>query len=411
MKRFQRNLCRLLAFAMMLCALPMNVLAEVPGAEEMRAVWVATVLNIDYPSKKALPVDTLKNETDYIIQKSKEMGMNAIVFQVRPTGDAFYESDIFPWSEYLTGSQGVAPEGGFDPLAYWIEQAHANDMELHAWINPYRVSHASTKRSSVDTLALKNPARKNPSWVVAYKDGLYYDPGLPETQQLVIDGVKEILQKYEVDGIHLDDYFYPGKDFPDSATYALYGGTMSKDDWRRSNVDSLIQGIQTAVEETKPEVQYGISPFAIWQNASSSALGSDTKGNESYSIMYADTRKWVKEGWLDYICPQIYWQMGFNIADYEKVLTWWEEVCRGTDVDLYIGQAAYRESEKQSGWQGEIVRQLKRNEQSDIVKGSIFFSFKSLENTLGTQVKQYYADKDYLNTVVLEAPSAIPTVQ
>ena len=381
--------------AIMMCSafsgLPL-IAATPKTSEDFRAVWVSSVLNLDFPSKKGLTVDQMKKEIQALIDSAVATGLNAIVLQVRPNADALYESALFPWSEYITGAQGVAPAGGFDPLEYWIERSHAAGLELHAWINPYRVTHTAHNRTDVTKLAAANPARKNPSWVITYQKALYFDPGLPETKKLVIDGVKEIITKYDVDGIHLDDYFYPGTDFADDASYAKYGNGLSKADWRRENVNDLVKGIQKVIQETKPSVRFGISPFAIWQNASSNKLGSDTRGAESYVTMYADTRRWVKEGWIDYICPQIYWLIGYNIADYQKVLSWWVDVCRGTGVDLYVGHAAYREAEQQTGWAGEIVRQLALNDTqyTNEVKGDIFFRAKNLVGALSQQIAAYY---------------------
>ena len=361
--------------------------------KDFRAVWVSTVLNLDFPSKKGLTVDQMKQEVRDTVARAKAIGLNAVVLQVRPNADALYKSDLFPWSEYLTGSQGIAPANGFDPLAYWIEQCHANGLELHAWINPYRVTHTSHKRTDVSKLAAKSPARQNPSWVLTYGGALYFDPGLPETQKLVIDGVKEIITKYDVDGIHLDDYFYPGTDFPDDISFKKYGSGMTKADWRRENVNTLIKGIQAVIRQTKPSVRFGVSPFAIWQNKSTSApLGSDTRGAQAYVTMYADTRRWVKEGWLDYIAPQIYWLIGYEIADYQKVLTWWIDVCKGTGVDLYVGHASYREAEGQTGWANEMTRQLTMNNSTykGSVQGSIFFRSNNLKGTIGDQIAKYY---------------------
>lgn len=376
-----------------------NDIASATVTGDFRAVWVCSVANLDFPSKKGLDNNSLKREIDAIIERTVDMKLGAVILQVRPSGDALYKSALFPWSEYLSGVQGVGPAGGFDPLAYWVEQAHRNDIELHAWLNPYRIHSQTTE---VGALAANNPARVNPARAIAYKGGLYYDPALPENKKLIVDGVAEIVSNYNVDGIHLDDYFYPGTDFPDNASYARLGAGKNKADWRRENVNDLIKEIQKTVAKIKPSVRFGISPFAIWQNASSSPLGSETRGNEAYSNMYADTRRWVKEGWVDYICPQIYWHSGFEIADYTKILSWWANVCRETDVDLYIGHAAYREADlaNNAGWTtGEIVRQLKLNASAypDVVKGSVFFRFSSIKGTLGQQIKDYYTYDNQTN--------------
>lgn len=368
--------------------------AQVNTKDDFRAVWVSTVVNLDFPSKAGISTDDMKREIDATINRTVEIGLNSVVLQVRPCADALYKSSIFPWSEYLTGVQGNAPSGGFDPLAYWIEKCHEKGLELHAWINPYRVSHTASKRTGVNELCATNPARLNPNWVVKYNGGLYFDPGLPECRELIIKGIAEIIENYNVDGIHLDDYFYPGPEFSDSETFKKYGNGMSLEDWRRDNVNKLVKGIQSKIKELKPSVRFGISPFAIWQNKSSNELGSDTNGFEAYKSIYSDTRKWVKEGWLDYICPQIYWYIGYNIADYEKLLKWWSDVCTGTGVDLYIGHAAYKEAELSGGWQqGEIVSQLKMNEKNSLVKGSIFFRAVHLNGPIGDRIKAYYATK------------------
>ncbi|MDL2274365.1 family 10 glycosylhydrolase, partial [Oscillospiraceae bacterium OttesenSCG-928-G22] len=206
----------------------------VTADEEFRGMWVATVLNLDYPSKSGLSVAAMKTEAIRILDNCKSMGFNAVVFQVRPSGDALYKSSIFPWSEVLTGTQGRAPEGGFDPLKFWIDEAHARGLELHAWINPFRVARSS---HDISKLAASNPARKNPALVVKHADGhMYLNPGLPEARKLVIDGVREIVTNYDVDGIHYDDYFYPSANFGDSAAYTAHGkGYSNIEDWRRDN--------------------------------------------------------------------------------------------------------------------------------------------------------------------------------
>ncbi len=367
------------------------------SSTQFRAFWVSSAFNIDFPSKSNLSVNEMKNEIEKILDRALLQGFNAVIVQVRPAGDALYKSDIFPWSAMLTGTQGKAPAENFDPFAYWVERAHSKNLQIHAWINPYRVTYPSAAVPDLTQLAANNPASINPTWIKAYKDsqnrwGHYYDPGLPESRELVAAGISEILNKYMVDGIHIDDYFYPGVNFPDDYSYQLYGGGMNRDDWRRENVNTLIRLIQKTVKEKTPSVRFGVSPTAIWQNSTSTPLGSDTRGFESYKSAYADTRRWVKEGWMDYICPQIYWYIGYDIADYAKVLAWWEEVCRGTNVDLYIGHAAYRQDAKEADWTaGEMTRQLDLNAKNGIVKGDIFFRSSSLTGEVGEEIKNYYA--------------------
>jgi uncharacterized lipoprotein YddW (UPF0748 family)/N-acetylmuramoyl-L-alanine amidase len=347
--------------------------------EAFRGIWVSTVINLDYPSRPGLPVSELKAEAIEILDNIEKMGFNAVILQVRPAGDAFYKSELFPWSEYLTGTQGLAPGDGFDPLEFWVEQAHARGLELHAWINPYRVARLT---HDLETLSPDNYAYKHPEWVIKHTDGhMYYNPGIPAVRSLIIDGVTEIVENYDVDGIHFDDYFYPDGKFGDEETYLKYGKDFSnRDDWRRNNIDKLVEETYSAIKAIDPNVRFGISPFGIWANKSSNSLGSDTNGNQSYYSHFADTRKWVLNGWLDYICPQIYWNIGYRIADYEVLLNWWIDAVSGTDVDLYIGHASYRsgDSNPDSAWYGtaEIRRQLELNASRPEVDGSVHFRYK-----------------------------------
>ena len=378
-----------------------------PGSyeREFRAVWVATVLNLDFPSRQDLSATAMKQEIDAIVARSAEIGLNAIIFQVRPTGDSFYESDIFPWSHWLTGSQGSGVPG-FDPLAYWIETCHANDIELHAWVNPYRIIHTTTNSSDPNTLAPNHPVRLRPELSVGWSNsngnkGLFLDPGLPEARQLIIDSISEIITKYDVDGIHFDDYFYPGQNFDDAASFASYGNGLPLADWRRENVNDLITGIQAVINERNEtlgkNVRWGISPTAIWMNGSSDPDGvPTTRGQESFHALYADTRRWVMEGWVDYICPQIYWYIGFESANFEPILDWWIDLCGEAGVDLYIGHAAYREDQNDQppNWRGEMVRQLEMAGKSDVVKGSVFFRYGSLRGTVGSAIRSFYLGED-----------------
>jgi len=352
--------------------------------EEVRAIWVATVYGIDFPSM-GVTTDSkvLKKEIIEMLENIKEMGFNTVYFQVRPSADALYPSKIFPWSKYLTGDQNTPPLDGFDPLKFIITEAHERNIEIHPWINPYRVT---VNDSDLDKLPYNHPARKHPEWVVSYGSGKskkhYFNPGIPEVEKLILDGISEIIENYDVDGIHLDDYFYPGKEFNDYNTYKQYKGEYRNIyAWRRNNIDKLIEKIHNLIEEKDEKLRFGVSPFAIWANNSSIPVGSDTNGSESYYKMYADTRKWVKEGYLDYIIPQIYWNIGYEIADYEKLLYWWSDVAEGTDVDLYIGQAAYRtgNSDPNSPWYGvdQLRQQVELNRKTDNVDGYSMFSYGS----------------------------------
>lgn len=402
MKQFSRILIFLFALIFAMPAFSVDAALDGTRKKELRGVWVAVVANIDYPTKAVTDSQVLKEEAVRILDNAQALGLNAVFLQVRPASDAIYKSKLFPWSKYLTGRQGLAPDNGFDPLGFWVAEAHKRGMELHAWINPYRITKKIPKEPKYDiaSLAASNPARLKPEWVVKHSDGnLYYNPGIPEVRGMVKDGVLELIKNYDIDGIHLDDYFYPGKDFEDKAAYAKYGkGYSSKDDWRRANVNMLISDLSKAIKETREAVSFGVSPFGIWANKSANKLGSDTRGLQSYYDQYADTRKWVKDGLLDYIAPQIYWYIGYEIADYSKLLQWWTGVTEGTGVDLYIGQAAYKagSTDTKSPWysSSQIEQQLQLNSQNKEVKGSIFFSSKSLSNSpqLSNAIKKAYAE-------------------
>jgi uncharacterized lipoprotein YddW (UPF0748 family)/N-acetylmuramoyl-L-alanine amidase len=353
---------------------PQTAYASTPA---FRGVWVATVLNLDYPSANNLSEAALKREADAILDGSKSLGFNAVILQVRPSGDALYKSALFPWSDTLTGEQGKAPPGNFDPLAYFIEGAHSRGLELHAWLNPYR---AARNAQNTGGLSADNPARKNPSWTVAHTDGhLYYDPGVPQVLELILGGIREIAENYAVDGIHFDDYFYPGRTFNDDASYRTHGGGFStKEAWRRNNLDKLI--LESGKLARSENLRFGVAPQAIWANKSNNPLGSDTRGYETYYEQFADTRKWVSEGWVDYITPQIYWEIGRENSDYAKVLAWWADLVSDTGVDLYTGHATYLMNGNNSrpAWAGvdEIPRQYAENAKYPAVKGSIHFRYR-----------------------------------
>ncbi len=352
------------------------------SSKRMEGVWVSTTLNLDYPSKGTTSSAVLKSEADTIISNCADMGITDIFLQVRPEADAFYKSDIYPWSQRLTGSQGVAPDNDFDPLEYWVEQCHSKGMKLHAWINPYRITNSTGV--SVDSLALSSPARQNPDWVVSYEGKLYFDPAIPEVQQLVISGVEEIIENYDVDGIHLDDYFYPGAAFDDSESYAKYGNGENKDDWRRANVDALVLGLHNKIEELNSDVEFGISPVGVWANKSNNSLGSDTYGSESYYKNYADTRKWALEEWIDYIAPQIYWEIGNKTIDYKTAVEWWAETLQNCNTKLYVGLADYRcdGADSSSAWYNgkAISEQIELNKSIEKVSGEIHFRYSFINN-------------------------------
>ncbi len=340
--------------------------------EYMHGVFVATVYNLDFPSTSTLSESKLRAEIDYIIDTSFEKGITDIFFQVRPCADAFYNSEIFNTSVYLTGNQDIEPH--FDVLQYYIEKCHEKGMNLHAWINPYRIT-----KDSTDVLSSTHIAKTNPELTVLHTDGnLYFNPGLPESRQLILDGIEEILLNYDVDGIHFDDYFYPSTTFNDADSYTLYGNGLSLDDYRRESVTTLISQTFDLVNQIKPDVLFGVSPIGIWANDTDFREGSATDGNGSYLKQYADTKKWVEMEILDYIAPQIYWNIGFTVAEYITLVDWWSDVCRDYDVDLYICHANYKEV---SGAfeSGEIEKQIAYNMLDENIAGSIYFRFEHIK--------------------------------
>ena len=300
---------------------------------EFRAAWIQSV-NGQF---RGMPTEKLKQNLIGQLNSLQKAGINAIIFQVRPEADALYASRLEPWSRFLTGVQGKAPEPYWDPMQFMIDECHKRGMEFHAWINPYR-----TKTTLKSELAPNHVYNIHPEWFVTYGDQLYFDPALPESRRHICMVVSDIVSRYDVDAIHMDDYFYPypikGKDFPDDASFARFGGGFSnKGDWRRSNVNVLIKKLHETIREIKPWVKFGVSPFGIYRNESSDPLGSKTKGLQNYDDLYADVLLWAREGWIDYNIPQIYWHIGHPVADYETLVRWW---ARNTENrPLFIGQS------------------------------------------------------------------------
>ena len=300
---------------------------------EFRAAWIQSV-NGQF---RGMPTEKLKQNLIGQLNSLQKAGINAIIFQVRPEADALYASRLEPWSRFLTGVQGKAPQPYWDPMQFMIDECPTRGMEFHAWINPYR-----TKTTLKSELAPNHVYNIHPEWFVTYGDQLYFDPALPESRRHICMVVSDIVSRYDVDAIHMDDYFYPypikGKDFPDDASFARFGGGFSnKGDWRRSNVNVLIKKLHETIREIKPWVKFGVSPFGIYRNESSDPLGSKTKGLQNYDDLYADVLLWAREGWIDYNIPQIYWHIGHPVADYETLVKWW---ARNTENrPLFIGQS------------------------------------------------------------------------
>ncbi|TNE54392.1 MAG: glycoside hydrolase family 10 protein [Bacteroidetes bacterium] len=368
---------------------------DLPMAE-MRGAWVATVGNIDWPSAPGLSSDRQQMEFDSILDVLKAMGMNAVFVQIRPAGDAFYPSAAVPWSKYLTGQQGKAPEPFYDPLAYMIRAAHSRRMEFHAWMNPYRATFDLDTASLAPTHPLRSlPDSRKAEWFFRYGNRYYFNPASPLVRQHLISVVKDIVVRYDIDGIHFDDYFYPYKEpnqtLQDYHSFAADPrGFTTIEDWRRNNVDLLIEGVSKTIKGIKPYVRFGVSPFGVWRNADQDPLnGSQTRaGITCYDDLYADVVKWMKNGWIDYVAPQLYWSIGFPPADYAILLDWWSKHTYGKH--LYAGHAAYKINNwpNDPNWSkpDEINRQVDMNRNNPLVQGSIYFSTRPLlRNPLGVQ--------------------------
>jgi uncharacterized lipoprotein YddW (UPF0748 family) len=350
---------------------------------EFRAVWVATIDNIDWPSRKGLNSDLQQQEFRTLLDKQKSYGMNAVLVQVRAAADAFYARSKEPWSEWLSGEQGKAPEPYYDPMIFMIQESHQRGLEFHAWLNMNRGSHKVSKSIINDHIT-----KTKPEWFLSYGGYKLFNLGIPEVRDYIKDIVVNIVRNYDVDGIHFDDYFYPyslpNEKLQDEATFRKYSdGFNNIDDWRRHNVDLVVKNVSEAIKNEKPKVKFGISPSAVWRNASTDPTGSTTQGGQpSYDNLYADTRKWVKEGWLDYIMPQVYFSFEFDKVPYKTMTDWWTKNTFGRH--LYIGHGAYRvkAGSKEIGWEkaNQIPRQIRYNRTKPQILGSVFFSAKPLSN-------------------------------
>jgi len=349
---------------------------------EMRGVWLATVANRDWPSRPGLTAAQQRTELIAHLDTAVRDRLNTVIFQVRPTADALWPSPYEPWSQYLTGTQGVAP--GWDPLKTAVEEAHVRGLQLHAWFNPYRIAN----NTDLTKLVASHPARKHPDWVVTYGGKLYYNPGLPQVRLFVENAILDAVRKYPVDAVHFDDYFYPypvaGQTFDDDAAYDSYGGAFTdRAAWRRDNIDKLIRETAARIKKTRPGTRFGVSPFGVWRNAATDPRGSDTTaGVQTYDDLCADTRKWVREGWIDYIVPQLYWNIGFAPADYAKLLPWWAAVARGSKTRLYAGEALYKAGDpaQPPAWQdpAELSRHLTLADRYPEVGGHVFFAARDV---------------------------------
>lgn len=403
MKRYLQRLFVLLASWLM--AWPL--FSQAPK-REFRGVWIATVKNIDWPSDPRAFSEEQKSELRDIIEYHHQNGMNAIIFQIRPAADAFYESRFEPWSQWLTGKQGISPHPKYDPLAFAIEEAHARGMALHAWINPYR---AAIDWDSTSMLAPNHISRIRPDWFLKYGKNLYFDPGNPEARRYVTEVVMDVVNRYDIDAIHFDDYFYPyqiqGEVFPDYLTFQTYGKNFNNiDDWRRNNVSEFIHMLRDSMLIYKPEVLFGISPFGVWRNQSVDPEGSATRaGQTSYDHLYADILLWLEKGWIDYVAPQLYWSIGYSPAAFDVLIQWWNERSFGRHV--YIGHGIYKVGDNQDqNWfqPSQIPKQIRLTRTMNNVGGSIYFSSRQFEkNALGVT--------DSLNHHYYKYPALLPDIR
>jgi uncharacterized lipoprotein YddW (UPF0748 family) len=349
---------------------------------EMRAAWIATIANIDWPSQKNLTSKAQREEMRAMLDGLAKNNINAIVLQIRPTADAFYPSALEPWSHWLTGKQGMKPNPYYDPLQFVIDEAHKRCIEVHVWLNPYRV----TNSEKLDVLSKDHLYYKNKDLFVKYGGKHYFDPGLDETRDFLNRVVEDVVERYDVDAIHFDDYFYPyrvaNEEFPDEASFRNNPRGFApnqKDDWRRNNVNLVIAELQQTIKSLKPWVEFGISPFGVWRNDTVDPRGSATRaGVQNYDDLYADILKWLKEGTIDYVVPQLYWEIGKKVADYEVLAKWWSENSYGKN--LYVGLYASQlgSTEAPAAWRkgNELIRQLNMNKQYPQIDGEVYFSAK-----------------------------------
>ncbi len=375
-----------------------------PVITETRGVFVPTVYNLSFPSKADLTVEELKAELDEIVENAKKTGLNSIFFQVRPSCDALYKSNYFPISPVLSTTGDI----DFDCLAYLEDKCHSEGMAIHAWVNPLRVS---ASKMTVSELPDGSPA-KNPDYTVITYDGkLYFDAGDPEVRQLICNGVRELCENYTLDGIVFDDYFYPytayetdengnkvALAFNDEESYGVYGAEFEElGDYRRSNINKLIESVYYTVKQTDSKCKFGVSCFGIWKNSDGENGGSITKGSESYNEIYCDTLAWIEGGYVDYVAPQIYWSCDSVVASYKVLSKWWDLAVSDTDVELLIAHAAYKYDGTFDSASKEMTSQLTLTGELENYKGSIFYSYNALRDNLEgitDEISSYYTSKD-----------------
>ncbi|MCM0060230.1 MAG: family 10 glycosylhydrolase [Algoriphagus sp.] len=354
-------------------------LPEIP--REFRGVWIATVANIDWPLSPTDPWEKQKKDYLALLDYYKGLHFNAVIVQIRTAGDAFYPTDLAPWSKYLTGQQGTAPKTQEDPLTWLIDAAHQRGLEFHAWLNPYR----ATMDLNTAGLSPEHDFNTHRKWMLNYGSKWYYDPGLPEVKAHLLQIIDEVVVNYDIDAIHFDDYFYPYREpnleFPDQASYAAYKKPgQAKDDWRRQNVDELILALSQTIKSKKPWVQFGISPFGVWRNKSKDPKGSPTQaGQTNYDDLFADVLLWMKNGWIDYLIPQLYWSMEHRLASHRILADWWSNTSYG--VPIYLGNGPYKiRDDSDAAWKEpkELITQVNYGRTLPQIQGNAFFSAKSM---------------------------------
>lgn len=413
----------------LLLALFLNFICNAANARspkrEFRAAWIATVSNIDWPSKPGLSSIQQQQEFVQRLEQLKKLGCNVVIVQVRPASDAFYESAEEPWSRFLTGRQGQPPFPFYDPLQFMITEAHKRNMEFHAWFNPFRALTDSKKNPNPPD----HVTRKHPDWVVSYGGKSYLNPGIPETREYVIKIILDVVKRYDIDAVHLDDYFYPyriaGVEFGDASTFTKYRQHFtSKDEWRRNNVNLFVSTLNTNIKRIKHYVKFGISPFGVWRNASKDAEGSPTRGGQTcYDDLYSDVVLWMQKGWIDYLLPQLYWEHGHRAAAFDVLLPWWEAHSYGRH--MYYGLGVYRMTDAVKGpWTGtrELLSQIADIRYNTANPGYSFYSTSSFDKIripISDSIEKYNAAyafppaMKWIDSIAPSAPSvkAIPSSQ
>lgn len=358
---------------------------------EFRGAWLSTAWQSRY---RTMSPEQMKDYFVKTLDELKSSGINAVIFQVRPQADAFYKSNLEPWSVHLSSRQGVAPANGFDPLAFLVDECHKRNIELHAWLNPYRVT-----TSANDVLVQEHLYNREPHRFVKYGGKIYFDPGMPENRKFICEVVRDIVMRYNVDAIHMDDYFYPypiaGEMFPDDRSFNMFGQDFSdRGNWRRNNVNLLIKEIKDTLMNSKPWVRFGISPFGIYRNKKNTpdGSGSDTNGLQNYDDLYADVKLWVEKGWIDYNMPQIYWEIGHAAADYTTLIKWW--AANNYEQPLYVGQDVKRTMDAiQPSGNSQLQEKMILSRSFPTVHGNCFWpAYELLENYKGItdQLKNNY---------------------